>query len=552
MRHWSSPFLILGAAVAALAPAPAEAQDQRDRGDPAVIERELEPVDPATQRERPNIRPTDDVTADVAAVPIDLVLGAIRLQGLRRLSPSVFGATLERFIGRPLDRSDLVQLATEVAAAARRAGFGLATAYVPQQDVVGGILTLIVEEGRIDAIRASGPAALAVERRLAALVDGRPVSTAEVEYRLMIASDMAGVWVGEAQLVREGGRSILRVSTRRDALRAWASLDNWGSDTVGPVRGRITAEANGLLGPADQLNFTGVFTPLDPEELQFLRARYAIPLGLSGTELRIGGFIGRTNLGGDIADRGLEGDSSEIELEIAHPVHRSRRSGLWLTARIGLRDSELAEQGRLIRDDRIASAGLAVTGHASFAGGRVRGRITATRGLDLFGATTRGDPLASRDGAGSVFTRVDYVADWDRSLGGGFSVELSTEGQFADRSMLSAEEMGLGGRRFIRGFDYREFSGDEGAAAAAELRFDLKDLPRAVRGVQFFAYTDVGRVTNRGDKDGSGTLASAGGGVRVRFTNRLDGEFQVGVPLTDGQSNRAPDPRFSFSLNARF
>jgi len=60
----------------------------------------------------------------------------------------------------------------------------------------------------------------------------------------------------------------------------------------------------------------------------------------------------------------------------------------------------------------------------------------------------------------------------------------------------------------------------------------------------------VGNARNGG---GGGSLASAGGGVRVGFGNRFEAGLELGIPLTDGAVRGAGrDPRLSFSLNARF
>jgi Ca2+-binding RTX toxin-like protein len=55
-----------------------------------------------------------------------------------------------------------------------------------------------------------------------------------------------------------------------------------------------------------------------------------------------------------------------------------------------------------------------------------------------------------------------------------------------------SEEMGLGGRYMLRGYDYRERSGDNGIAGSAEIRFDLADQPKPIKAVQLYLFADGG------------------------------------------------------------
>jgi hemolysin activation/secretion protein len=171
----------------------------------------------------------------------------------------------------------------------------------------------------------------------------------------------------------------------------------------------------------------------------------------------------------------------------------------------------------------------------------------------MFTATPSRCPIAChRANAGGVFTKFETWGEFVRRLGGGFSTQVALKAQVADGPLLSSEEMGLGGPQFLRAFDYREYSGDQGAAGSAELRFDLKNVSRSVDKVQFYGYGDAGRVSNFGGRGRSGSLASAGGGIRLTLAKKWEAGFELGVPLTDGADDTSPEPRFSFSLRTRF
>jgi hemolysin activation/secretion protein len=546
---WRKAMLL--AAMVVAHPAAAQNQPEPDRSDPAILEQELErPEADRPAQAEPEIASSPGATSRVSGG--EVVVGAIRVGGTSRVPAAAFARAIEPFLGRPLAQDDLVQLATAIANVARRSGYGLATAWVPAQELAGGVLIVQVDEGRIDGVEVEGPGADLVQRQLAALVSPSPVSTAQLERQLLLAGDIGGIQLGEARLVRRGDRNILVVGSRYQRVAGRLSVDNWGSQSVGPVRAFAEVTANGALRRGDDLTLGLAITPLEPETFQLLEARYRLPFGGRGTTFSFGGYYGRTDVEPSELGAGFQGDSWEVELEAAHPLERSRARSLWLTGRLEVRDSALEREGARVRDDRITSASLSLHGYERFAGGRVRVRAALSQGLDLFDATRAGDPLASRANAGGVFTKFETWGEYERRLPGGFSAQVALKAQVADGPLLSSEEMGLGGPHFLRAFDYRELSGDEGAAISSELRFDLKNVGQGIGNVQFYGYADAGRVTNLGGRGRSGSLASAGGGIRLTFAKKWEAGVELGIPLTDGAADQDPEPRFSFSLRTRF
>lgn len=153
------------------------------------------------------------------------------------------------------------------------------------------------------------------------------------------------------------------------------------------------------------------------------------------------------------------------------PLWRRREASLWVEGELGMRSLQQRRAANLLRDDRTVTFRTTLYGSADIGGGRFRFSTTLTQGLGLFGATLRGDPLASRPDAGGSFTAVNSWADWTVGLGSGFSLRLAAQGQLAFAPLLVTEEFGLGGTAFLRGYDWSERSGDQGVTGLAELRY---------------------------------------------------------------------------------
>jgi hemolysin activation/secretion protein len=521
-----------------------------DRADPSVVEEALgeDPLPDTRLDETLSIEAERETSSDLSG---SIVAGAIRVEGAEALPPSAFAPVISHYVGRSLSRDDLRDVASDIANVARGAGYGLATAWIPPQEVTRGLIRVRLDLGRIDAIEAEGDGATVARRFLAPLANGRPVRTAELERRLLLAGDVAGMWVGDARLERRGDRNILHVETQRYRVRARTYLDNWGSSAVGPVNLSIITDFNGVLAEDDQLTLSGAVTPLQPEEFQLIRAGYSKAVGLDGTMVSLDGYAAWSHPGGVLSDRDIDGTSYQASLGILHPIRRTRDSSLWGELEFTLRDASQTQEGRTARDDRLAKITATAFGIADMGEGRFRGRVALVQGTGAFDAIREGDTNSSRSDGSAIFTKLEYWAEYRRPLGGDFSMQIESEGQVASRPLLSSEEMGLGGRSFVRAFDYREASGDKGIAGSLELRFDLNDLPDPVEATQVYGYVDAGSVGNYRDGGGGDTLASAGGGVRIWLDDVQVG-LELGFPLTKSRFSDDKDPRLSFTLRTDF
>jgi hemolysin activation/secretion protein len=529
----------------------AAAQSIADRGDASVV-REQVGKEPAAPRELASARPVDRTPLGLAADVGGITVGAVRVEGAMALPVSAFAPAIQPYLGRELAKGELRTLAADVAAVARRLGYGLASATVPRQRLANGVLRVRLDEGLIDAVEVSGDGAGAVQPLLNRLIAGRPIKTAELERQLLLAGDAAGVTTQGARIEERLGRRTLFLQALRRPIEGRVTSDNWGSSVVGPVVATVGLDVNGVTGFRDRLSLSTSVTT-QAREYQFVSAAYTLPLGSLGTEVTVSGYYGHLRPGAALRDSDLEGDSAELRLGVSHPLLRSRSTSLWANFDAILRNSDVDRAGAADRRDRIRAASAGFSGLAAVGGGRLRARLALVQGFGLLGATGEGTGLASRSDASAIFTKVEAYASFQRSLGGRFSLAAAMTGQVATRPLLSSMEMGLGGRSFLRAFDYREVSGDSGAAAYLESRFDLgKLLGGMVRKTQIYAYADAGRVHNLRGGQGGGTLASAGGGLRLTLFSGTDASIEIGVPLTDSPYNATPKPRFSFSFSRAF
>lgn len=536
--------------VLALTPVTGAAQSQLDLADPSQAEeRSIEPAESV---------PDDSVrlqarSPEIALEEAQFTVSAIVIAGNRAVPDSEFVDLVERFIARPLSREDLARLADAVASRARARGYVFATATIPQQSLAMGVLRVELDEGGVDEIRIEGADDPAIRRQLAALVTGLPVTRSELERRILLADDISGVRVLDARFEKEGDAGVLFVRTRRSAASASLELRNNGSAPVGPVRARIGADFNGLLDSGDEIDLTFGITPLEPEELRFARGSYRIVVDASGLELGANVSYSATELGGFLADRDIFGRFWRVGVDMRYPLLRRRKFSVWAIGEFEVTDLRQERAGEIARHDRVPALRAGIYSRGRLAGGAFRGRLMASRGLDILGATRPGDPLASRDDASARFTSLYGWFDWERPLGGAFSIAAGGRGQLAADPLLLTEDLGLGGTSFLRGYRFNERTGDQGIMGFGEVRYDWRDdgswLPRG----QLYGYADAGHVGNLEDGRGSGSLASAGGGIRLDITRDLDLDLELAVPLSGERfDSESEAPLFNIRLEQSF
>lgn len=538
-------------ALALLAPAgEAAAQRVLDRVDPTRIE-ERAPERPIANPAPSVVTPTAPRAAVRGEAPI--TVGAVVLQGLQRLRPADFADIFETYVGRTLSPAALAGLADAIAERARARGYVFASAAVPPQTLVAGVLRVRVDEGRIDDVRLRGNDNPAVRAALAPLVGSGPVTMAELERRLLIAGDVDGTWIGRSQLVREGARNVLLIDVGADRVAAFVGLSNDGSRPIGPVQADATVRITQLLANDDSLTITGLITPFQPSEFAYGRLRYAKRISPDGLELSATGSYSTTSPGAYLAGRGIEGSSWSAAIGSLYPLLRRRAASLWAEASFTVRHVEQDRYDLRVRRDRLSVARAGVYGVSSVLGGQLRANAAINQGIAAFGHTRRGDPLASRNDANGTFTSLSFGADWSGRLHGRLGARAAVATQIAFEPLLVSEEVGLGGGSFLRAYDYSERSGDRGAMGTAEINYSIADKIGPVVKPLVYAFVDGGRVTNLDRGIGTGTLFSTGVGARVQVGPRTTADVALAIPLSGRRYDAGnASPMVAFRLARSF
>jgi hemolysin activation/secretion protein len=278
-----------------------------------------------------------------------------------------------------------------------------------------------------------------------------------------------------------------------------------------------------------------------------------VPVGTDGARVGASGYYSEVWPGDwrRLFSDNIKTESFEVRSSIV-PL-QSQKSTLTLTAAAGFTNVTENDMFGPIYADRIRTASLTSEYRLqdSF-GGTNYLTVNYRQGLDILGASHRGDDFLSRDGASGKFSALNFWFTRYQTLTDAWSLKLAGAGQAASGPLFTSQQFYLGGIAFGRGYGSAEISGDNGLAGSAELRFDQKTSLQYLSGYQLYSFVDSGVAWNDGYRPSDGlSLTSAGVGVRFFLLDGLQADIGVAAPLTyRAPDNSARSARVLFSLTS--
>lgn len=544
-----------------LAPAPVCAQVN------GAVEGEWRAFLPAaTKDDRPdrnevNVEAPQLIRRETAAIPPEpaadksgegIRVGSVLIETDSSVDHNMFEKVIEPYLGSSATNDDLAKLAQEIAEIARSQGMVLANAYVPEQQIELGIVRIKLDAGSIDKVRIEGSSNKALRQLLEPLI-GQTVMQHELERRLMLANNIPQIIVKQTELVNENGARILVVRVQhRKSTSGQFVVDNFGSNKIGPLRARLSVEAVALLEDSDSLNVTFRTNPAEPQELLAASVLYGIGIGSNGTRAEIATAWSDSNIDPSSGFGNRNAGSRYASLSVNHPVHRSRTANLWAEGQFEYLKVDQYSFGAVLQSDTVVTLSVGLSSSYRLGNGWLRTGAQLRQGLGIFGANGPGDIFSSRADADGSFTLARAWANWSGYVSGNATLRVAVSGQYSADPLLSSEEMGLGGAYTGRAFDFYERSGDNGVLALAELGYEYTKSKSWIRRVQPYVFIDGGYVSNFRNGYGTGTLVSAGTGIRAGL-GMFDLQVEAAAPVyTSGAIYSSDDPRVNVQLGLDF
>lgn len=458
-------------------------------------------------------------------------------------------------IGQVVTVADMFAVAAAIESEYRNRGYVTTRALLPEQQIEGGAVRILVIEGFISEIAITqdiGPARAQVEALLAPLRGVKPINIEAIERRLLLANDLNGVVVrGTLQpAAEERGASKLVITTERRPLDVSLVVDNRNSPYTGENEAILRGSLNSFTGNAGTLSLQAKSAfPYRREHLA--QIGYEQSIGSNGLTANVAALGSKSNPGRELIPLQVESQVLFAAATVAYPLIRSRLMNLHIDGTFDYSDLDTDVLDRPYTRDRLRVLRLGMTYDRTDTWRGVNaGRIAVSQGLDIFNASEPASDVLSRFGGRSDFTKIGLQFVRLQTLSDDFSLLASLSGQITWDALLASEQLGLGGPEFGRAYDTSEISGDKGVAGVLELRYRPSFANVLWNAAQFFVFYDVGKVWNVNfEVPQEESLASTGAGVRLDLPGKFFASLEVATPLTHVVASEGNKPtRVFFSI----
>ncbi|MEN4904466.1 ShlB/FhaC/HecB family hemolysin secretion/activation protein [Luteimonas sp. TWI1416] len=454
-----------------------------------------------------------------------------------------------RIIGPLPAQASLAQLeaiAEEITGLYRQAGFVVAYAYLPPQDISQtGIARIEVLEGSIGRILTHGSQRYREDQIAASSLSliGKPLHLRELERALLYARDLPGVTL--SPVLRPGlnpGETdvLLQAEDNARPYGVRVGVNNHGTDATGRYRVEAGIAAYNVLGASDTLSANLAYG-VDPADSW--QAAVALNLPFAHTP-GLSGVFG-------LSRSELELNTGPMAaLEIHGPTTIGYAGLDWTFAQsAGLTASASARW--IHEQSRLDGLGMELSRHkfdVLETGVRLRHTDRRLRGINVAEATVRKSINDESPGFNwlypahaSHFLVSKLSLARLQALPGNQRVLLRGSAQFTEDALVPLEQFSLGGPDSVRAFPLSSALGDRGVLASFEYQVDapgFADRASPLEGgtwrdlLTFSLFYDWGRVSPADDNRRRGALPIALEGAGVGIGLRLPWQPDMRLDLT--------------------
>ncbi|WP_029527303.1 ShlB/FhaC/HecB family hemolysin secretion/activation protein [Polaromonas glacialis] len=543
------PFALLALSQGIFAQQPPSAGSQLQQIPPAPMPQKAAPairLEPSTEPATP------------ASDAVKITVNSLQVTGARVYPAAELLALTGFRPGSELTLGDLRAMASKITDRYRSAGYFVAQAYLPAQEIKDGAVTIAVIEGQYGKVAVRNQSNLSddlVYSQLDGLNSGDTVAIAPLESRLLLLSDIPGVNVSSTLAPGSSlGTSDLIVDVA-PGQRVTGSIDadNAGNRYTGEYRVGATVNLNNAAGRGDVASLR-VLT--SGSGLNYARASYQMQFGKATAGVAYS-WLGY-ELGREFESLHANGTAKIASIYGSYPLIRSRNTNLYALLAYDhktMQDKVDATSSVVDKKAQALMATLRGDHRDSLGGGGLNSySLTGTAGkLDIQTPAMRAFDAATAQSNGH-YTKLGFSAMRLQSVTDSVSLYAGINGQVASKNLDVSEKMELGGMYGVRAYPEGEAYADQGYVLTLEARLRLPTPVQLPGQVQLIGFVDTGSVTTHKNPwdagDNRRTLSGAGVGLNWSETNNFLVRAFYARKLGSETVTSAPDKSGRFWIQA--
>jgi hemolysin activation/secretion protein len=452
------------------------------------------------------------------------------------ISTAELDAIAARYVGRKVDNSDLQRIVKAVNDILAERRVITALAYLPAQDLKGGVLRVAIVEGKLGKAVITGTDRLPAQT--VAPIAGTPGAVVDTP---KLESDVARfnrTHNAQVQASLQPGASfgltdiqLAVIEPPRNSLQVFG--DNMGVESVGRVQGGINFQHYGLIGLDDR--FT-LYSAVSEGNLTG-NAAYNAAVTPWGTRLGVSGSRGTIRVvSGPYRPLGITGSSTTGALNASQPVFVNTNWALLVSGSLSSTQASSWQQDVSITDNttlkRTIGASLSYTSTDFSATIAPNYSFARTH----FGVT----------GVAQEFEVAAATYSATARLPEKFVLSINGAAQRADQKLLAGDQLfQIGGPTTVRGYSTTGAAGYAGYYVNVELHHEVP----FIEGLDGFVFYDRGQVYST--FPATVTMDSLGAGLSWDSKRNLIADVSIGVPITKSVDQQ---PKYTayFRVTAKF
>lgn len=396
-----------------------------------------------------------------------------RFVGNKLISSQELSFSVKPFLNKELSFDGLLLAADAVAAAYKDFGV-LARAYLPEQDVSDGLITIQIVEARFAGLRTNeyssdlvGVDVVEAYFKKAQAV-GEPLRLDKMDRAILLVDDLPGVSIlGTLEPGASEGETALLIQAK-DEPRFVGDLgiDNTGSRSTGSNRLTANMAVNSPGQRGEILSANAIRT----QGSQYARLYLNVPDGFDG--LRLGFSVSTLTykvIEGPGATVAVKGHSNSKGIDGNYPIIRGRLHNVYWSNSLDNKSFFTEDMSGVRSDYESTSFKTGLSGNAFDdlgGGGSNSASVNIARGKLNY--VQQNSQLIGID---PKFTKYNYSFSRQQSLVESHSILFSLQGQHAKQALDSSEKFYLGGAQSVRAYPTSELGGEKGYYVSAEWRW---------------------------------------------------------------------------------
>lgn len=471
-----------------------------------------------------------------------------KIVGNKVIDTDTILSNLDRFKDREYNLEELKNIADIITMLYQEKGYMLARAYIPEQEIIDGVVTIAIMEGELGIVEVSESKYYSKSYIGGWFehLEGRAIKEKDLERTILLANDTPSLNVTTAfKKGKKPGTADLIVEVEDSyPIKLNFEYDNHGHPLVSRQKFGANLEmADPIIGST--LSLQGIMgNSLD--DTFYGSIDYKVPISHHGTVLG-GRYINADYIvGRNFEAMGIQGKSKISGGYITHPVIRSKDDNLKATLGFDFKHmfEYMLNEQKSNDDLSVAYIRLDYDSLDRFLGKNYLSLGYSHGFNSVFGSLTEDDPVASHFDADGRFDKLtlDYVRVqrlWKKLI-----LLLRSSSQFSFNRLVSAEQFSIGGADTVRGHPLSTYIGDHGYLVSAEISSPLPFIGEKTIGGR--SVSEIFQVVVFGDHGGvyivdpifgeakDDFLSSVGIGARLNLFDRVSIKLDVGYPFIKG------------------